>query len=161
MMTCQSCGTEYEDYATYCNNCDVSLESEIGEPLEGKSLRAEADSLHAGLEQSVRTAATMHRMVAGIYMLALLLLGVGAMSFGLSDMFEMADAMFLGVLILIIAGFFVLHLSVARGLLRRKGWARQASIVLALLLLTAFPIGTIFGAIILSRMFGKQWRVAW
>ena len=34
MIECKKCGTKYEDDASYCNNCDLSLIDEKGVSLE-------------------------------------------------------------------------------------------------------------------------------
>ncbi len=33
-MKCKICGTQYDDEASYCNNCDVPLVDENGTSLE-------------------------------------------------------------------------------------------------------------------------------
>ncbi len=36
MIKCKQCGAEYEDYASYCNACDIPLIDEDGNNLENK-----------------------------------------------------------------------------------------------------------------------------
>ena len=60
---------------------------------------------------------------------------------------------------LLIALAFLAHHVTARGALEAKPWARIASIVLAVLMLVAFPIGTIVGIYLLVntlRPWGPQ-----
>jgi len=52
--------------------------------------------------------------------------------------------------------FIILYAAVGYGLLQVKSWARIAAIVLAILVLCNFPIGTIIGGIVLYFMFQEE-----
>ncbi len=50
----------------------------------------------------------------------------------------------------------VLYFLTARGISRRRVWAKLAGIVLAILMLPAFPIGTVFGIFALTGLLGQE-----
>jgi len=50
----------------------------------------------------------------------------------------------------------VLYLLTARGIARRKVWGKLAGIVLAILMLPAFPIGTVLGIFVLTGLLGQE-----
>lgn len=50
----------------------------------------------------------------------------------------------------------VFYLVVARALKNKKNWAKIAAIVLAILMLGSFPIGTIFGVFVLVGIFDNE-----
>ncbi len=52
--------------------------------------------------------------------------------------------------------FTALYAAVGYGLLKMQGWARIAAIVLAILSLCSFPIGTILGGVVLYFMFQQE-----
>jgi hypothetical protein len=52
--------------------------------------------------------------------------------------------------------FTVLYAAVGYGLLKLQSWARIAAIVLAILSLCSFPLGTILGGIVLYLMFQQE-----
>ncbi len=60
------------------------------------------------------------------------------------------------VLTVVFVAFGVIALLVAAGIARGRAWARYAGIVLAVLYLLAFPIGTVLGIIALSGLFGRD-----
>ena len=45
---------------------------------------------------------------------------------------------------------------VARGIANRKSWSKRAGVLVSIVLLTGFPIGTIWGGIMLARLFGPE-----
>ena len=91
---------------------------------------------------------------------ALMLLGVcGIIAFlglGLASG-EMEDQLVgLGVGLCFTLLFTVLYGATGYGLLQMRSWARIAAIVLAILSLCSFPIGTILGGIVLYFMFQQE-----
>ena len=52
--------------------------------------------------------------------------------------------------------FGILDLLVASGIAKGRAWARYVGIVLGLIYLIAFPIGTVLGVIILMGLFGRD-----
>lgn len=51
-----------------------------------------------------------------------------------------------------------LYLPIARGLARKKTWAKVAGIILAFPMLAAFPVGTILGIFVLLGLWSKEAR---
>lgn len=60
------------------------------------------------------------------------------------------------VLAVVFAAFGVLDLLIAAGIARGRVWARYAGIVMAIILLIGFPVGTILGAIALMGLLGRD-----
>ena len=56
--------------------------------------------------------------------------------------------------------FTILYGAVGYGLLKLQSWARIAAIILAILALCSFPIGTIIGGIVLYFMFQEEAKQA-
>jgi len=56
--------------------------------------------------------------------------------------------------------FVLLYAAVGYGLLQLKSWARIAAIVLAILVLCNFPLGTIIGGVVLYFMFQEEAKQA-
>lgn len=86
-------------------------------------------------------AAAAHRTIAGLY-------GLVAVLFGLFLLFGSDDPSRTFLLLVIPAVMLLpvaLHLAIAYGAERCKPWARIASIVLGVLMLPGFPIGTALG----------------
>jgi hypothetical protein len=50
----------------------------------------------------------------------------------------------------------VLFLLTARGIARRKAWAKPAGMVLAMLMLPVFPLGTVLGIFVLIGLLGRE-----
>ena len=78
-------------------------------------------------------------------LIPLIPLSVGGMPFGGA----MALLIVFGLGFLVVGGLAVLHLIVGLGLLGRKEWARWLAIILSLLGLFNFPIGTVIGGLII------------
>lgn len=66
------------------------------------------------------------------------------------------SAVSLGVGLCFTLLFTVLYGATGYGLLQLKSWARIAAIVLAILSLCSFPIGTILGGVVLYFMFQQE-----
>jgi len=66
-----------------------------------------------------------------------------------------------GVIFLIVGiVIFILYLMVAKGIVNQKSWAKILGIILAILMLTSIPIGTVLGIILLINFFSdesKEW----
>lgn len=153
MIACKKCDTEYEDHASYCNVCDLPLVGEDGKNLE-KEHQVKIIDAKEVLTKAKRTASSVHRVLGWIYFILLALsfffLVIGKAS-------EISDYAFLMILVLPAT----VHLIAAEGLVRDKSWARPLSIVVGIIILVGFPIGTICGVIILTQMFKKEWRVSY
>jgi len=107
--------------------------------------------------------AIYHFVDAGLGFLAALglaALGV-AIAFTVYDEAGLIWGLFaIGVGVIIVGAACIIHLLVGFGLLKTQGWARWAAIVLAVLGLGAFPVGTAIGALILVYLLGDEGRKA-
>lgn len=147
MIKCTSCGAEYEDYATYCNECNKPLASDEGESLEEKNA---ADNTK-GIKQSIKTAVLIHKVLFWLYVVVFIGLGV----LHISSTLHVWRAYFIVLIPLALAS---LHFVTYRGLNDKKKWARKVSIGIGMVLLFGFPIGTILGVVLLICMFRKGWE---
>ena len=96
-------------------------------------------------------AARAHRAFGILYALV----GGGLLAAGLA--FGTWDSAWRAVMIIVVlGGLATLHFMTARGALQRKSWARNVSIVIGLLMLPGFPLGTLIGALLLSYAW-KPW----
>jgi hypothetical protein len=66
----------------------------------------------------------------------------------------------LGVLACVSLVFGILYAVIGYGLLNMQSWSRIAAIILAILALCNFPLGTIIGAIVLYFMFQEETQQA-
>jgi hypothetical protein len=69
---------------------------------------------------------------------------------------ETPPAGFVGILVVML-GFFALHFFIARGAKARQPWARIVSLIIGLLMLFGFPVGTIIGIYLISASW-SEWR---
>lgn len=118
------------------------------------SIAVESDSPASrawrGPHPSARVAGT-HKIVGVIYL-------VFAVMFTLAMMFGRQGGLEVGMVVAAVA-FFVfaaIHLGLSRGATRNLKWVRGVSIVAALPLLFAFPIGTFLGVVIIINS-AKSW----
>ena len=93
---------------------------------------------------------------AGLLVLALLLIGVT----GLYEAFLIWSLIGISVGMAIVGGLGVVSLVVGFGLLKLRPWARWAAVVLAVLGLSRFPVGTVIGVLILIYLLGDEGRQA-
>lgn len=101
-----------------------------------------------------RTAASVHRILAFFYG-AIALIPVVLL---LSDPGARVGP--LAGVIAIFAFLMALHIVAAYGALTGKRWGRYLSMVIGVLLIFGFPIGTLCGAILLVQTAKKEWRDA-
>ena len=152
MKRCKKCGTEYEDYATYCNTCDLPLVDDRGGSLEARSEITDIARREV-LMRARKIASTVHRILGTIYIIFFAFI---AMLFMMSPEPKTSGDYFITLIWLFPAA---VHLVAAQGLMQNKTWARPLSIVIGILLLLNFPIGTACGVIILVQMFKKEWKI--
>lgn len=150
MIKCSSCGKEYENFASYCNACDIPLSGAGGEPVGSEP--SEKNNT-AALEQSLNIAKRIHKILFVLYFLIALLFLV----FGLINLDSLPSFSKMAVLFSLPLGLGYLHYQIHNGLNQKKKWARNASIGVGLFLLLGFPIGTILGAILLGCMLKTGW----
>ena len=103
-----------------------------------------------------------HFIAAGLALLgalAILIFAILPMSFSRGDPGGVAVALAaLGLGLIVTLAFGVAAIVVGWGLLRLRNWARWGAIVLAILQLPAFPIGTIIGALIIWYLLTDEGR---
>lgn len=102
-------------------------------------------------DKSVSTVSGIHNLFAALYAIFLVFLIANSWP------------KFLSIGGLIVSLFPVLlgaaHFFAARGLRAYRPWARTFSFLIAFLMLLAFPVGTMFGAVMLFHLSKKEWRV--
>ena len=106
--------------------------------------------------QGVKISAYIFFALAALYVLVLICM-VLALGIGLASGEGVADQLVglsVGSCLLLI--FAALYGGVGYGLLKMQSWARIAAIVLAILSLCNFPLGTILGGIVLFFMFQEE-----
>jgi len=101
----------------------------------------------------VKLVAVYHFILAGLFLLGTVGVAIPALITGLIGVTNEPDALIATMILTIIGAllmtFTLLFLIVGYGLWTRRQWARIAAIVLAVLALFAFPIGTFIGALII------------
>jgi membrane-bound ClpP family serine protease len=97
------------------------------------------------MEKHIKVARA-HRALSWLHALMLVLLG--AMIFFVKDA-NMPNGVF--VVLAFFAALFALHYFIGRGASARQHWARVASIMVAVLMLLGFPVGTIIGIYLLMN----------
>lgn len=97
--------------------------------------------------------AIYHYLVALLFLCATLIMAVPTFILGIITLADEADMLIplfaTGTIATVLMGMCLLFLAVGYGLWQVRPWARVTAIVLALLSLLAFPIGTLLGALIL------------
>ena len=148
-MYCDSCGSSLSSTSQFCSSCGKPVT-----PLSSPCLRA-ATSL-------ARPEDRVHRHVYGLailwvvngvlrLMLVLWLYGVGRYftppNFGPTRIWAWPfwHSQLWDSILLILAVFGVTHLVLAWGLFERQPWARFLGIILGILALVRFPLGTVLG----------------
>lgn len=103
-------------------------------------------------DDGIRLVSIYHFVAAGLTLLgaliSLLVLLVPFMAYAPPRDMTFFVILF-GLLFLILGGLALLYLVTGIGLWRRKEWARWVALVLAVLGLLNFPIGTIIGALVI------------
>lgn len=111
---------------------------------------------------AVTIIAIYHFVVGGLALLgaiAILLFAILPVAVSRGDPGGVAVALAaLGLGLLVTLAFGVAAIAVGWGLLQLRGWARWGAIVLAILQLPAFPIGTIIGAAIIWYLLTDEGR---
>lgn len=96
-------------------------------------------------------------VVAGLILLIFSFIGSFAFLSSDSDAW---GAVFVGifgaVICLVILGIGIFHIVTARAVANKKSWSKVATIILGILMLCSFPLGTIFGIFILIGIFDDQ-----
>ena len=101
----------------------------------------------------VKLVAIYHFILAGLFLLGTVGVAIPALITGMVGVASEPDALIATMILTIIGAllmaFTLLFIIVGYGLWTRRQWARIAAIVLAVLALFAFPVGTFIGALII------------
>lgn len=109
----------------------------LNEESQRKTSPEKVESIHKFL-------AYFNLFIAVAIVLALILFGV------FRSETKVIDAILVGIIFSLIPFFIsIIHFITARGVRNNKGWARVVSFIIGFVILFYFPIGTIFGAILL------------
>ena len=145
MPYCYRCGKEVEANATFCWNCGTQLKPLVAPP---SSLRVPRITVRpSGLT-----------ILAVLYWLSAIIAILGGLAYvaGIALLLPLGFlAIFwvLGVALIVIG---VLDIVIGWGLWNLKRWARTVAIVLAVIGLISFPIGTVISIITLWYLFKPE-----
>lgn len=147
MKSCKECGNEYENFATYCNECNLDLD-EGNSVSKGKKL---TDNTKVALGIAKNNIIKSHQVLAFIQVIFIIFISYTILSRdqSLSNI----------VLVLMLSLFPIAHIIISRGIKSDKSWAHTASTIVGFLIILGFPIGTIIGFIILRNVFKKEWKL--
>jgi hypothetical protein len=102
-------------------------------------------------DKSVSTVSGIHNLFAALYTILIVFMAA------------VMGSEFLSIGGLIVSLFPILlgaaHFFAARGLRAYRPWARTFSFLIAFLMLLAFPVGTMFGAVMLFHLSKKEWHI--
>ncbi|MFT6103091.1 MAG: hypothetical protein ACJA2B_001541 [Candidatus Endobugula sp.] len=147
MKLCKGCNIEYENFATYSNDCNLDLD-------EGNSVskpRALNDNAKLVLAIAKNNIIKSHQVLAFIQCLFIAFMFYLALSGTLS---------LSGVILpLILSAFPVIHIIISKGIKEDKSWAHTASTITGFIIILGFPIGTVIGFIMLRNTFKKEWKL--
>jgi hypothetical protein len=140
----------------------ITVNEETSSSQSGSAASISADPETGG--DGVKLIAVYHFILAGLFLLGTVGVAIPALITGVIGVTNEPNAL-IATMILTIIGvllmtFTLLFLTVGYGLWTRRQWARIAAIVLAILALFAFPIGTFIGALIVWYLI-KPEVVAW
>ncbi len=99
--------------------------------------------------------ARVHRALSWLYaVVAILMIAVGILTHA------KGMAGFYVFVLLFMGAFFLLHRATAAGAMECKPWARTVSLVIAILMLPGFPLGTLIGVYLLLNLSGWEEAIA-
>jgi len=129
----------------------IAAGKETFSPESGPAAATPAEAGTGG--DGVKLVAVYHFILAGLFLLGTVGVAIPALITGVIGVADEPDALIATMILTIIGAllmtFTLLFLVVGYGLWIRRQWARVAAIVLAILALFAFPIGTFIGALII------------
>lgn len=144
MIQCSSCGQKYADHASFCNPCAIELNHFTSISLK----EINPDKSRTRLFHKKTQLIQIHRLLAALQIIALVVILYGNL------MNNEAVSLFL-VGILAIGP--LLHFYTATGIIKNSSWAHSASMIIGILYLFLFPIGTLAGGVILANLFNYTW----
>lgn len=114
----------------------------------------------------LKTASTLLNIYGWLFTIVGIIFGIFFFGIGLTGLFSNDSATafgsifvggFVGFVILVfMVGIGIFHIITASAMKKQKSWTRVAGIVLGILMLGSFPLGTIFGIFILIGVFEKE-----
>ena len=115
-----------------------------------------------GMPSKIKTNATIFKVLGWIGLICGVLGGIIFLIVGIAAGDEGVIAGVIGGIVFIIIGVVtgLLYIFTAKGIANKKGWAKILGIILAIMALPGFPIGTALGIWILVNFFsdeGKAW----
>lgn len=126
------------------------------------------------LPQKVKTNITIFKVMAWITIIlgtlgciiAIVVGGIAASAIALDDnpggMLAGGVSIIIGLIgVVFCVAFGILYLMIAKNLPLKKDWARILGIVLSVLMLFSFPIGTVLGIILLVNFFSDEFKQWW
>lgn len=118
------------------------------------------------MPSKLKTAATLLNIYGWLMILVGAVFAIFFFGLGLTGLFSNDSATafgsifvgsFVGIIVLVfLVGIGIFHVVTAKAMRDKKSWARVAGIVLGILMLGSFPLGTIFGIFILIGVFEKD-----
>jgi type II secretory pathway pseudopilin PulG len=147
IMFCSSCGTQCPEGSFFCPKCGTPIRK--SPPPFPSSMQVTQDLMKRPTTISVL--AILHFLAAGLY-----LLGAIGFTFALSTFKESEPKAPFMILAAFCAVFMVIHTFTGIGLWKLRPFGRILQIILAILALTAIPIGTIVGIFVLIYMFKPE-----
>ena len=172
-MYCDKCGTPFVTGAQFCTACGKQIVAGATAAGPARGVATGYRAATAGGAGDGRVGRNMN-LLAGLWAASgiLRLMGLGWLlifrrffdwgwpfgNWGLHSLFSVG--LFSGGVFL--AGFGVVHLLLAWGLLERQPWARMLGIVLGILALIRFPFGTALGIytlwVLAPEGSGREWE---
>ncbi len=115
-----------------------------------------------GIPSKIKTNATIFKVLGWIGLIISILAGLGLIIAGIAIGDEALIVFLITGFVSLVVGVIggLLYIFTAKGILNKKGWAKILGIILAILALSGFPIGTALGIWILVNFFsdeGKAW----
>lgn len=120
------------------------------------------------MPKKLQTAKTLLKVYGWILIAIGVVFGLAFSFAGFSSIFDhtssrdavTASFVFGGIMgfffLIICVGWGIFHLAVARAVTNKRHWSKVAAIILAILMLGTFPLGTIFGVFILVGLFDSE-----
>lgn len=146
MKMCKECGTRYEQYANYCNSCDLPL-------LENKK------EVSVSTKNADRIAITAPKYRVMKVHQALGLIQIPVIATFAYDLFVFKPPTIHGTAVIVVLSIFpIVHFSTVQGIKKGKRWSETISMIIGFMALLGFPIGTILGGYMLANLFSKDWE---
>ncbi len=131
------------------NNPYASPQSQV---LEAQTASEDTRKLHLNYEANVKALGSLYYLYFSIFAFAFILALLGDVEPALSEGLPLSQGMWIASLAFLSVGFFLF----ARGLRTFKPWSRIVAIVLSVLGLLAFPLGTLINLAVLYLLLSRK-----